>query len=756
MSRKPLCIHGHFYQPPRENPWMDLVQPEGTAAPSANWNERIVKQSYAPLGWARRLDEQGRITELINCYEWMSFNIGPTLLAWLERHSPDVYARVLEADRRSVLRFGHGNAMAQVYHHAIMPLMSELDKEVEVVWAVQDFTARFGRPPEGMWLAETAVDTATLEVLADHGITFTILAPRQAAALYDEENEGQGWRGVAEHEVDITRPWQVDLPSGRDLSVFFYNGPLSRSVAFEGLLKDGEKFWRRLAQAAENGLTSIGTDGETYGHHYQYGEMALAYVLDMARSGRDGVRLTNYASFLTANPPTGRVRLHEPSSWSCVHGVERWRSDCGCTDGGHPGWQQKWRTPFRKGLDELKLRIDEHYFSTGEDLFKNSRDALLSFGVLVSGSGDLESFRKLAFKSGINLENFQTGISLLLMQKWALSMFASCAWFFDDMARVEPRNAMVYALRAMELAEKTGAGDLRPAFVKWLEQAPVNDDRFATGGDVWRAEVLPRVETPASLVAQALLTLATGGGFTADGKAKVSWPGLDVVIACTCDNIDCEIADSGTAELLWQPGGGGPRCSWKWHGRDAVDIFAGSVEVREGGGQPLSINLADLFWKNRELAAMHWMRSHEGERWEELVERGAAALPFFLEYRAYQSGPVDNAQWLSLWQELTAAYVVCDLEGPGAHGLVEFLRHAREGHPGAAWIETRLGIVLAELVACRAGVESVAAFVERARNIGLTPDPWKAQNLAWELAENGQDGNVLPVLGFTAAEGERG
>ncbi|MBU1247700.1 MAG: DUF3536 domain-containing protein, partial [Proteobacteria bacterium] len=397
MSENYLCIHGHFYQPPREDPWMDLVQPEGTAAPSANWNERIVKESYAPLAWARRLDGEGRITELINCYEWMSFNVGPTLLSWMEQYAPEVYARLLEADRMSVLRFGHGNAMAQVYHHQIMPLASALDKEVEVAWSVTDFKARFGRNPEGMWLAETAVDYETLEVLADYDIRFTILAPNQAKALKD----GNGWQDAVEHAVDISCPWKVKLPSGRTIAVFFYNGPLSRAVAFENLLKDGEVFWRRVTGAHQGGLTSIGTDGETYGHHYPFGEMALAYVLEMARIGRDDFRLTNYASYLAAHPPTGEVKLHENSSWSCLHGVERWRSNCGCCDGGHAGWHQRWREPLRTGLNVLKESIDEHYFNVGKTLFKDPHNALVSFGMFLCGSIDIKAFKTLVFKSRI-------------------------------------------------------------------------------------------------------------------------------------------------------------------------------------------------------------------------------------------------------------------------------------------------------------------------------------------------------------------
>ena len=314
-----ICIHGHFYQPPREDPWMNQIFPEGSAAPFKHWNERICRESYAPLAWARRLDSQGRIIELVNCYEWMSFNFGPTLMAWLERSAADTYERIVEADKKSVERFGHGNAMAQIYHHVIMPLAKDRDKRVEVAWAVADFRARYGREPEGIWLSETAVDSATLEILAEFGFKFTILAPRQASAIAPVGSDD--WREVQEHEVDVRRPYLVELESGKTISVFFYNGPISQAVAFEGLLSDGEKYWNKIRDNLGHGLLSVGTDGETYGHHFAFGEMALAYVLDQARSGRDDVELTNYATYLAANPPYEKVRIHEKSSWSCYHGL---------------------------------------------------------------------------------------------------------------------------------------------------------------------------------------------------------------------------------------------------------------------------------------------------------------------------------------------------------------------------------------------------------------------------------------------------
>lgn len=325
-----LCIHAHLYQPPREDPWLGVVLSEGSAAPMRNWNERILRESYAPLAWARRLDTDNRILDLLNCYEWMSFNVGPTLVRWLRDHCPQLLKRMREGDKKSVERLGHGNAIAQCCHHNIMPLASEKDKLLETVWAIADFRSLFGRDPEGMWLPECAVDLPSLEALARQGIQFVILAPRQARAVIADGEQ----IFVTENSLDIREPYTVRLPSGASMTVIFYHGPLSQAIAFEGLLRDGELFWQRIAreaqglQASSRGapLLCLATDGETYGHHFIFGEMALAHVLAQGAAKRDNIALTNIAAHIAANPPTREVLLHEPSSWSCVHGIERWQS----------------------------------------------------------------------------------------------------------------------------------------------------------------------------------------------------------------------------------------------------------------------------------------------------------------------------------------------------------------------------------------------------------------------------------------------
>ncbi len=518
---KALCIHGHFYQPPRFDPWLDVVPTEGSAAPEHDWNSRITKECYAPLGVARRLDVAGKIVELVNCYAWMSFNFGPTLLRWLERHSPQTYARILDGDRQSVARLGHGNALAQVYHHAIMPLATDLDKGLEIIWAVQDFRTRFGRDPEGMWLAETAVDLPTLEALASAGIRFTILAPRQAQAV--RALGAAEFSPVNEDTLDTTRPYMVSLSQGKSMSVFFYDGPLSRAVAFERLLANGESFWNRLANSFTSGLRGIATDGESYGHHYMFGEMALAYVIEQARQGRDGVALTNYAAYLAAHPTTHEVRIHENTSWSCVHGVERWKTHCGCSDGGHADWVQDWRRPLRRSFNYLKYYVDEHFFKGGRALFDDPAQALREYGLVLAGSEELERFLSRHCSQGLAASERTNACRILLMQRLALASFSSCAWFFDDIARIEPLNGLTSARRALDLLVASGGPDVEAGFVRILAEAQSNMREDWDGEALWRDVVTPRRPNLAGLLAY------VRGPAAEDGE--MDWPGLHLTVS---------------------------------------------------------------------------------------------------------------------------------------------------------------------------------------------------------------------------------
>ncbi|MFP4634465.1 MAG: DUF3536 domain-containing protein [Nitriliruptoraceae bacterium] len=489
-----VCVHGHFYQPPRENPWLEMVERQDDAYPFHDWNERITAECYAPNTRARILDERGRIVAVVNNFAAMSFNLGPTLLAWLQHAAPTTYHDILDADRRSAERFGgHGSAMAQVYGHAIIPLASTRDRRTHIRWGITDFRHRFGREPEGMWLAETAVDDETLDLLAQEGIRFTVLAPHQAARVRPIGDER--WQQVDGGQVDPSMPYQVTLPSGRTIAVFFYDGPISQAVAFEGLLDSAERFEHRLMHGFVDRdgpqLVSIATDGETYGHHHRHGEMALAATLERI-TRRDDVELTNYAQYLAMFPPTHEVEVLQASSWSCPHGVERWRSDCGC--GRSAEHHQRWRAPLRTSLEQLRTELDTHFERYAHGLLVRpwqARDAYLE--VVHDRDGNLERF--LAQQATGPLSSTETSrvLHLLELQRHALLMDTSCGWFFDELSRLEPVQVLRYAARAIQLAEAITGVDLEPQLLAGLAAAESNDPTYGDGRTVYERLVRPSV-----------------------------------------------------------------------------------------------------------------------------------------------------------------------------------------------------------------------------------------------------------------------
>ncbi len=490
-----VCIHGHFYQPPRENPWLNAVEVEDSAAPFHDWNERITRECYAPNTRSRLLDGHGRIVQLINNYAWMSFNFGPTLLQWMAEHAPDVHQGIAEADRLSrERRGGHGNALAQNYNHIIMPLASRHDKETQVAWGIADFRHRFGRNPEGMWLAETGVDVETLEVLAEAGIHFTLLAPRQARRW--RKLGAKAWEDVP-GGIDPSRAYLCRLPSGRTIVVFFYDAIVSHDVAFRRLLDDGERFLQRIFQGFDDHrqhaqLMHIATDGESYGHHHPHGDMALAYVLE--RLGRHpDVRLTNYGEFLELHPPAWEVEIHENTSWSCAHGVERWRSDCGCRNRGE--YHQKWRAPLRRALDWLKLQLDHLFATRGRECFLDpwtARNAYVQVILAADRDQAIEAFLKKHGHPDLDEPQIIDALRLLEMQQDAMLMFTSCGWFHDELSGIETVQCLHYAARAMHLAGQFHR-DFEADFLAVLQEAPSNVPRYRNGRGVWEQAVKPGV-----------------------------------------------------------------------------------------------------------------------------------------------------------------------------------------------------------------------------------------------------------------------
>ena len=481
--RKYVCIHGHFYQPPRENAWLETIEVQDSAAPFHDWNERINEECYAPNATARVLNDQRRITDISNNYARISWNMGPTLLAWLEEHDPTTYARILRADRLSQARFsGHGSALAQSYNHIIMPLANARDRATQVRWGVADFEHRFGRRPEGMWLAETAADTATLEALVDEGIAFTVLAPRQCHSV--RHGEAGEWHEV-HGGVDPRRAYRCPLPSGRSIDLFFYDGQVAKGVAFEGLLNDGRSLADRLTGTLDDDdaaqLAHIATDGESYGHHHRHGEMALTAALDHLDASA-GYQLTNYGEFLERHPPEWEARIHDNSSWSCAHGVERWRSDCGCETGGQPGWHQRWRQPLREALDSVRDRLVHVFDQRGGQLFGDpwaARDAYIRL-VLDRDPGRAEAFLSEHGRSDtIQPAQKVEMLRLLEMQRHAMLMYTSCAWFFNEVSGIETLQVLQYANRALHLCAVITGQDYHPDFLGRLRLIESNVEHNA-------------------------------------------------------------------------------------------------------------------------------------------------------------------------------------------------------------------------------------------------------------------------------------
>ncbi|HEY3929611.1 MAG TPA: DUF3536 domain-containing protein [Candidatus Koribacter sp.] len=492
-----LCIHAHFYQPPRENPWLEAIEQQDSAYPFHDWNERITSECYAQNSAARILGPNGRIHQIFSNYAHISFNFGPTLLSWMEEKAPNVYQRILDADKQSGERCsGHGNAIAQAYNHMILPLASRRDKQTQVIWGIQDFEKRFGRRPEGMWLPEAAVDVESLEVLVDQGIAFTVLAPHQAGQVR-KLGPGGRWKNVEGGHIDPTRGYLCRLPSGKQISLFFYDGPISRAVAFEGLLSNGETFAKRLLSGFSGNrdwpqLMHIATDGETYGHHHRHGDMALAYALHYIETNNLAV-VTNYGEYLEKHPPTHEVEVVNNTSWSCAHGIERWRSNCGCNSGMKPGWTQEWRAPLRNALDQLRDGLAQPYEEGARRLLKDpavARDRYISV-ILDRSKGSLDSFFCEQQSHELNREERVQALKLLEMQRHAMLMYTSCGWFFDELSGIETVQVIMYAGRAIQLAQELFGNGFEHQFLEALAQAHSNLPEIGTGADIYQRSVKP-------------------------------------------------------------------------------------------------------------------------------------------------------------------------------------------------------------------------------------------------------------------------
>ncbi len=493
---KYICIHSHCYQPPRENPWLESIEQQDSAYPYHDWNERITAECYAPNTASRILDAEQNITRIVNNYASTSFNFGPTLLSWMEERAPEAYHATIFADRESRERFsGHGSALAQPYNHMILPLATRRDKRTQIIWGLEDFRYRFGRDAEGMWLPEAAVDIETLELMAEYGVRFTVLSPYQARRV---RRVGQDhWRDVSGGDIDPKRPYLQRLPSGRSIAVFFYDGPVSQAVAFERLLDSGERFANRLMSAFIEGteadqLVNIATDGETYGHHHRYGEMALAYALHHI-SSTGLARITNYGEYLAGHPPAHEVEIKEHSAWSCSHGVGRWKENCGCNTGGRPEWNQNWRKPLREALDWLRDQVAPLYEQAAGEMVSNpwlARDRYIR--VMLNRTPERRAlFLERHCAAPPDHESEVRLWKLLELQRHAMLMYTSCGWFFDDVSGIETLQVLQYAARVVQLARQLFTHDLEPEFLERLARAVSNVPENVDGARLYQNLVKP-------------------------------------------------------------------------------------------------------------------------------------------------------------------------------------------------------------------------------------------------------------------------
>ncbi len=489
-----LIIHGHFYQPPRENPWTNTIEQQLGARPFHNWNERIHRECYRPNAYARVIDSRGFVERVVNNYANISFNFGPTLISWLEEEHPETYARIIEADRTSTRKHaGHGNAIAQGYHHAILPLCNERDRRTEIRWGLFDFRHRFGRAAESLWLPETAANDATLGALIDAGLKFVILSPHQAERV--RRIGGDVWTSVSDGNIDPRIPYRYlhTDGSGRALAIFFYDGNVAKAIAFDGLLASSHVLLERIERAVGDGgpLVNIATDGESYGHHFKFGDRCLAYALEVGARER-AFEVTNYGAFLATHEPEFEVEIKqgpdgEGTAWSCAHGIGRWARDCSCHAGALDGWAQQWRTPLRAALNFLRDEAARHYETLGGDLFRDpwtARDAYIE--LLTDATADRADFFAQHAGRSLSAAEQTRALTLLELQRSALTMFTSCGWFFNDISGIETVQDLKYAGRVMDFLGELKIKPPRAAFLELLAEAESNIPQFGNGADIYR------------------------------------------------------------------------------------------------------------------------------------------------------------------------------------------------------------------------------------------------------------------------------
>ncbi|WP_428567920.1 MAG: DUF3536 domain-containing protein [Solidesulfovibrio sp. DCME] len=766
-----VCIHGHFYQPPRENPWIEEVEVQDSAHPYHDWNERITAECYGPNSGSRILDGDGHIVEIVNNYSKISFNFGPTLLSWLSSHHPKLHQAIVDADRLSMERFdGHGSALAQAYNHMILPLANQRDKVTQVRWGLADFRQRFGREAEGMWLPETAVDLETLAILAEAGLRFTILAPNQAARV---RALGQGdWRDVSGGRVDPTTPYLVRLPDGGTFTVFFYDGPISQDMAFGDMLASGEAFCGRLLAAfTDEGrdwpqLVHVATDGETYGHHHSFGEMALTYCLSLIEAD-PSVELINYAAYLDRHPPVMEAEIFDNSSWSCVHGVERWRADCGCNSGMHGHWHQKWRAPLRQAMDLLRDRCAAILDSRGPAFFADpwaARDAYIDV-INNRAEAKVAAFFKRQGRKGLRRADRPQALALMEMARCAMLAYTSCGWFFDEVSGIETVQVLQYAARAIQLAEALGGQPVEEAFAAILEQAPGN--AVATGRVAYERYAKPAaVDIMRAGAHYAISSLFEAyGDVHAYGCYRMRGRGLRRETAGRAQLLTgrAAIASGLTGETLEadfavvHAGGHNLTCGLR-PSRDAASFAAMEADLRrvfERGDLTETVRVLDSHFDAHTYSLWHLFRDEQRKVVGEVLAPEYQAAEAMYRRIFENNYPILSfLQWLSMpiprhFLDAAAFVVETDVRRLLGGETIDYDRldsHLQDaarfglaldsgalGLLGAQWINRRLAAFGEEHVDTDA-LAAVREALDRLSALPMGLNLWKAQNVVFELS----------------------
>ena len=782
-----LCIHCHCYQPPRENPWLETIEQQDSAYPYHDWNERVTAECYATNAVARMLDEQRRIARIVNNYASISFNFGPTLLSWMEAKAPETYELIQEADQQSAASFGgHGSAIAQCYSHMIMPLANTRDKYTQVRWGVEDFKHRFGRAPEGMWLPETAVDLETLGLLADHGILFTVLAPSQAEAI--RPLGAAEWEDVSGARIDPTRAYLCKLPSGKSIALFFYDGPVSSAVAFEGLLSDGEKFARRLTDGFSDTrdwpqLMHIATDGETYGHHHSFGEMALAWAIERINAD-ESIRLTNYAQFLAAHPPAHEVRIFENTAWSCAHGVDRWSRNCGCNTGGQPGWTQEWREPLRAALDWLRDTVAPLYEKRATALLRypwQARNDYIHVILDRSAESRLRFLTKHALRELSDKERIEVW-KLLEMQRHAMLMYTSCGWFFTELSGLETVQVIQYAGRVVQLAEEVFDVALEKDFLYRLSRAHSNIPEKRDGAAIYEEFVRPAVVNLARVAAhyavsslfedyeektsvycysvQAEDARAMSAGRTRIGVGKVRLSSEITQSSQVLTYAALHFGDHNVHAGVREFGG---RKAWERVVADLMHAFSHSdlaqvIRVMDSGFNRDTYSLKSLFRDEQRRIIGFILNStleNAESEYRQLYQNHAPLMRFLTDLHMPLPEALRSTAAYALNSRLRNAFAADTMEAEAVHSLIDEAK-ALDVPLDTTTLEFTLRRTLERIAA---GFHDAPRDVERlshlSRAVALTrrlPFPvnvWAIQNKCWDAI-----GATLPAMRDAAAAGE--